>query len=101
MLGLPSSQINFTQAFLNADIDGDVYIAIPQGWYYDPAEGKLIQHEDPAHHNRLHCIKLLKNLYGTKQAARNWFLCLSKYLQRKHGFKPSQSTLVSLSATTA
>jgi hypothetical protein len=34
-------------------------------------------------------MKLLKNLYGTKQAARNWYLCLSEVLQDKHGFKPS------------
>ena len=32
MLGLPSLQIDFTQAFPNADIDGDVYIAILLGW---------------------------------------------------------------------
>ena len=31
----------------------------------------------------------MKNLYGTKQAARNWYLCLSETLQQKHGFKRS------------
>ena len=46
LLGFLSSQIDFTQAFPNAAIDGDVYIAIPQGWYYDQALDKLIQHED-------------------------------------------------------
>jgi hypothetical protein len=32
MLGIPTQQIDFTQAFCNADIDEDVYISIPQGW---------------------------------------------------------------------
>jgi hypothetical protein len=34
MLGIPTQQIDFTQAFCNADINRDVYIGIPQGWYY-------------------------------------------------------------------
>ena len=47
MLGLPTQQIDFTQAFCNADIDEDVYIGIPQGLYYSILTNRLEQHDDP------------------------------------------------------
>jgi hypothetical protein len=46
MLGLLSPQIGFTQAFPNADIDDNTYIAIPQGCFYDAATNHLQQNKD-------------------------------------------------------
>jgi hypothetical protein len=88
----PANQL-YSQAFCNADIDVDVdvYIAIPQGWFYCPLDGKLLQHKDPCYHDMTYCMYLVKNLYGTKQAARNWYLCLSEALTLPHhGFWASQ-----------
>mmetsp|Transcript_20491 Transcript_20491/g.29245 ORF Transcript_20491/g.29245 Transcript_20491/m.29245 type:complete len:426 (+) Transcript_20491:2855-4132(+) len=59
---------------------------IPQGWYV--SDGKLEQHEDPEYRDNTHCIKLLRNLYGCKQGARNWWKYLSKGL-RSRGFQES------------
>jgi hypothetical protein len=72
MLGIPTQQIDFTQAFCNTDIDEDVYISIPQGWYYCVITAQLKQHADPRYRDHEYCMQLVKNLYGTKQAARNW-----------------------------
>lgn len=90
MLGLPTRQIDFTQAFTNANIDEDVFISIPQGWFFDETLNKLVQHADPRYKDLLFCMQLVKNLYGTKQAARNWYLLLSETLTSEHhGFKAS------------
>jgi hypothetical protein len=59
---------------------------IPQGWFV--ANGSLHQHSDPSYRDQSHFIRLVKTLYGTKQAARQWF----KHLQQgliSMGFKPS------------
>ena len=63
---------------------------IPQGFAYDPQTNSLIQQDDPTYKDTQHCIKLKRNLYGCKQASRNWFLHLSKGLEAK-GFIPSKT----------
>jgi hypothetical protein len=63
ILGLPSRQVDFTQAFTQSLIDNAVYMKIPQGWYYK--DGSLHQHQDPAHRDSSHYIKLAKTLYGS------------------------------------
>jgi hypothetical protein len=74
-----------------ADINEDVYISIPQGWYYSIITNRLKQHEDPRFKDLQYCMQLVKNLYGTKQAAWNWYLLLSETLTSKHhGFKASK-----------
>jgi hypothetical protein len=91
MLGIPTQQIDFTQAFCNADINEDVYISIPQGWYYCVITAQLKQHNNPRYRDHEYCMQLVKNLYGTKQAARNWYLLLSETLTSEHhGFKASK-----------
>jgi hypothetical protein len=54
ILGLPSRQVDFTQAFTQSPIDNAVYMKIPQGWYYK--DGSLHQHQDPTHRDSSHYI---------------------------------------------
>ena len=57
--GWHSRQLDFILAYLQADVDGDIYIKLPKGfkiWEKHPKEG--------------YCLKLLKNIYGLKQAGR-------------------------------
>jgi hypothetical protein len=86
ILGLKSRQVDFDQAFTQSPIAEDVYMKIPQGWYVH--NGKLMQHDNPQHRDTSHYIKLLKTLYGVKQAARAWYQHLTPGLTEL-GFKPS------------
>jgi len=58
-------QVDFTQAFPQAEIDIPVFLCLPARWKYTNADG-----------NTDYCLELTKNLYGTKQAAQGWFLHL-------------------------
>mmetsp|Transcript_21733 Transcript_21733/g.31143 ORF Transcript_21733/g.31143 Transcript_21733/m.31143 type:complete len:655 (-) Transcript_21733:1247-3211(-) len=87
IMNLHNRQVDYTQAFPQAVLEDPVYMKIPQGWYVGP-DGKLQQHEDPRHMDKSHFIKLLRNLYGCKQAARNWFTHLNNGLLAQ-GFKQS------------
>ena len=69
-------QLDVPTAFLNADVDEDVYMELPEGY----REGK----------EHMVC-KLRKALYGLKQAPRNWYLLFSGFLQTELGFKASVS----------
>lgn len=73
MLQLHSRQIDFVQAFTQADLHDDVYMRIPQGWRYEPITGELVQSTNPKYNDPEHYIKLKKNLYGGKQSSFNWF----------------------------
>jgi len=53
-------------AFLNADIDEDIWVKIPEGT-------KLAANDDEIY-------KLRKSLYGIKQASRNWNNDINQYL---------------------
>ena len=52
-------------AFLNADIDEDIWVKIPEGT-------KLATNNDGIY-------KLRKSLYGLKQASRNWNNDINQY----------------------
>ena len=63
---------------------------IPQGWFYNPVTERLTQNtDDPRSVDREHFIRLKRNLYGVKQAARNWYLHLQKGLLSR-GFVQSK-----------
>lgn len=51
------NQLDVCSAFLNGDIDDDVYIVLPKG--FDKNEGKF--------------AKLKKSLYGLKSSPKNWY----------------------------
>ena len=87
ILNLKSRQVDYTQAFPQADLTDPVYMRLPQGWYISP-QGTLEPHHDPKHNDTTHYIQLKKNLYGCKQAARNWFQHLDTGLKAL-GFRQS------------
>ena len=66
-------QLDVPTAFLNADVDEDVYMELPEG--YRGGKGGIV-------------CKLRKALYGLKQAPRNWYLLVSKFIAQL-GFKAS------------
>ena len=66
-------QLDYTAAFTHADIGGkDVYIRPPEGW--QSADKDIVW-------------KLVKSLYGLKQAGRNWNQAVDA-LYRSLGYKP-------------
>lgn len=87
VLNLQSRQVDYTQAFPQAFLDDPVFMRMPQGWHADTS-GNLVPHSDPSYQDKTHYIRLRRNLYGCRQAARNWFAYLTKDLIA-HGFKQS------------
>ena len=69
-------QVDFIQAYPQADIEYDLYMELPKGIQTKHGDGKT------------HVLKLLKNLYGQKQAGRVWSQHLSQGL-KDIGFEPS------------
>jgi hypothetical protein len=67
--------VDISMAFLNGDIDKEIFMKIPEGLEVDgePAPG-----EDP----RRWVLRLLKGLYGIKQGPRIWALKLHSVLTR-------------------
>jgi len=86
LLGYQSRQIDFVQAFSQADIDCDVYMKIPRGFVVQ--RGRLLF--DPSHSacQQSYVLKLKKNLYGLRQAGYNWHEKLKQGLLH-HGFRQS------------
>ena len=57
--GWHTRQIDFVLAYPQADVECDLYLEIPQGFEYEGSR-------------KTHCLKLIKNLYGSKAAGRVW-----------------------------
>jgi len=64
---------------------------VPQGWYVT-SSGVLQPHHGPKHQDTANFLRLKKNFYGCKQAARNWFKLLSEGLHNL-GFVQSATDL--------
>jgi hypothetical protein len=75
MHNLKGKQIDFTQAFPQANLKEDIYLRFSAGF---------------EHKNEKWALKLKRNLYALVQASRNWFLKLSAIYERL-GFKQSKS----------
>jgi hypothetical protein len=73
---LEIEQMDVDTAFLNSDVDSEVYVDLPPGW----AEPDYTYNEND-------CCKLLKGLYGLKQSPRLWQAKLKASL-RVLGFEP-------------
>jgi transposase InsO family protein len=65
-------QVDFTTAFLNGNLDEEIFMEIPEGYNNDNYTGKV--------------LKLQKSLYGLKQAPRQWNIALDQNLA-KLGFQ--------------
>lgn len=57
--GWASRQVDFVLAYPQADIECPMYMDIPRGFVFEGSQ-------------KTHCLELLKNLYGQKQAGRVW-----------------------------
>ena len=68
--------INVKSVYLNALLKEDIYMRAPRGVLKPGQEGKV--------------LKLLKGLYGLKQAGRGWYLEMSRVLITEMGFKCSR-----------
>ena len=75
MAGRKSRHIDYVLAFSQAPIDSDVYLHLPAGFH--------VYGEDE---NETYFLKLGEKLYGTRQAAANWFDMLKNVLEDE-GFK--------------
>ena len=74
--GLNVHQMDVDSAFLNGQIDCDIYMSQPPGY------------EDQAHPDWV--CKLNKSLYGLKQAGRIWYEVVANFLVHEHQFIRSQ-----------
>lgn len=61
-------QFDVKTAFLNGRLEEDIYMQQPQG--YNDGTGRV--------------CKLLRSLYGLKQAAKCWYECLKEYLKKSN-----------------
>ena len=67
-LRLKSKQVDYTAAFVQSEIQEEVYVELPKGF---PQKGNKV-------------LKLQRCLYGLRQAPRNWFLHLKERLAKCH-----------------
>ncbi len=79
IMTLKTRQVNYTQAFPQADLTDPVFMHLPQRWYVD-STGSLIQHENLKFYDTTHYLRLNKNLYSCKQAPWNRYKHLTNGL---------------------
>ena len=70
---LCSHQVDYVQAYLQADIDCDIYMEVLAGFHI--INDSLTRDRMAARNTNSwdYILKLCKNLYGLKQARHNWF----------------------------
>lgn len=74
--GWQTRQLDFVLAFPQAPVQTDLYMQLPKGYDVDGSRDS-------------HCLKLINNLYGQKQAGRVWYQFLCKGLCSGLGFTQS------------
>eukprot|EP00171_Calliarthron_tuberculosum_P000752 IDg752t1 len=75
VMDLETGQMDVVTAFLNGDLDIDIFMETPDG-FKDPKRPDLV-------------CKLRKALYGLKQAPRQWYAKIHSFLVDELGFKSS------------
>jgi hypothetical protein len=78
--GWQIDHLDVVTAFLNPEVDSDVYMALPEG----------IDWLDPKLYAAARHVKLRKALYGLKQAPKIWHEAINRFLLSL-GFKPTQA----------
>jgi hypothetical protein len=76
------TQLNIKQAYLNSTVDEDIYLEIPEGLH-------LVMENAPDRGGNQGC-KLIKAIYGLKQAGRNWNQLLTRWMV-DHGCTQSKA----------
>jgi hypothetical protein len=69
-------QIDFDTAFLNATLEEEIYMKLPEGFHLEGSTWKSGSTKRENHG----VLRLLKALYGLKQAPREWWLQLQRLL---------------------
>ena len=75
--GMETRQVDYVNAFAQADLDEEVYIELPRGYAQEDSEDCV--------------LKLNKSLYGMVQAPVAFFRLLRDTLVKKHGFKQMEN----------
>ena len=73
---LELEQLDVPSAFLNADLDEEIYMELPEGF---EQPGKV--------------VRLIKALYGLKQGPRCWWLLISKFIREELGYDQTVSDM--------
>jgi hypothetical protein len=76
--GWHTIQIDYVLAFPQAPIEKTLYMEVPKGFEIEGCD------------HRQHCLKLHKNVYGSKNAGRTWYQYLTKKLIEEVGFVQSK-----------
>jgi hypothetical protein len=85
---LHTKQVDYVQAYVQADLDAEIYINIRRGFHV--VNGKLkFNMDSPADHDKAHVLKLKKKAYGPKQGGHLFWKKLRDGLT-KRGFVQSE-----------
>ena len=76
--GFKMYHLDVETAFLNGNLEEEIYMEIPEGF----------KHED----RRSKVLRLLKSIYGLKQAGRNWNILFTDTIIEELGFKMSSAS---------
>jgi Reverse transcriptase (RNA-dependent DNA polymerase) len=87
--GWHAQQIDFVLAFPQADVKTDVYMNIPEKFWMNE-QRQLVLDEGALHPSKQETVvKLIKNVYGLKDASKTWVNHISKGLI-EFGFSKSE-----------
>ena len=82
-LGYELNHLDVETAFLNAKVEEEILMDIPEGYHIENAKMKELLKKNPK--GKI-VLKLLKSIYGIKQAPHNWNELLNKSLTEKLNF---------------